>query len=308
MFRNFGVGRSRFEGNIQLEAKTLVSVIGQSNGKPYDPHVIIGNCLSNVVSAVVLGKRYEHTDPEFQHLLHILDSLVKQLGSGGAIIFVPILRYVVPKLYNDLVSCYQHFIDFIQKIIIEHQDIFQPDNVNDFIDVFLKEIRSTENETGDRGNFLHLKSLSATTVVLYMTGIETSSTTMRWALLYMMVYSDIQRKVQQELDTVIGRNRMPEWKDRLELPYTEAVLQEIQRIRTIVPVVIPHEASQDTKLNGYDIPKGSLVFSNIWAVHNDPEVWSEPDQFKPERFLDENGKLLNREELIPFSIGWYLKT
>ncbi len=118
MFRNFGVGRSRFEGNIQLEAKTLVSVIAQSNGKPYDPHVIIGNCLSNVVSAVVLGQRYEHTDPEFQHLLHILDSLLKQVGSGGATIFVPGLRYVVPKLYNDLVSSCKHFIEFTQKIII----------------------------------------------------------------------------------------------------------------------------------------------------------------------------------------------
>ncbi len=159
----------------------------------------------------------------------------------------------------------------------------------------------------DRGEFLHLKSLTATTVNLFVAGIETSSTTIRWTLLYMMAYPDIQGKVQQELDTVIGRNRMPEWNDRLELPYTEAVLREIQRIRTIAPLGFPHEVSKDTKLNGYDIPKGSLVFSNIWAAHNDPDVWSEPDQFKPERFLDENGKLRHREELIPFSIGWYLK-
>ncbi len=128
----------------------------------------------------------------------------------------------------------------------------------------------------------------------------------------MMVYHDIQDKVQQELDTVIGGNRLPEWKDRQGLPYTEAVFLEIQRIRTVLPLGVPHEASQDTKLNGYDIPKGSLVFANIWAAHNDPEVWSEPDQFKPERFLNENGKLQHREELIPFSIGmyvrWYLRT
>ncbi len=308
MFRNFGVGRSKFEGNIQLEAETLVSIIGHSNGKPYNPDMIIGSCLSNVVSAVVLGKRYEHTDPEFQNLLHILDSLLKQSGSGGVMLFIPILRYIVPKSYNDFVSSFKHFIDFIQKIIIEHQDVVQSDNVNDFIDLFLKEIKSAKNEISDGGEFLlSFKSLSATAVNLFMAGIETSSTTMRWALLYMMAYPDVQGKVQQELDSVIGRNRMPGWKDRLELPYAEAVLREILRIRTIAPLGFPHEVSQDTKLNGYDIPKGSLVFSNIWAVHNDPEVWFEPDQFKPERFLDENGKLRHREELIPFSIGWYLR-
>ncbi len=129
MFRNFGVGRSRFEGNIQLEAKTLVSVIGQSNGDPYDPDVVIGTCLSNIVSAVVLGRRYEHTDPEFQHLLHVLDSVVKLMGSGGVVMFFPVLRYVVPKMYKELVSCYQHFTDFIHKIVIEHQEVFQADNV-----------------------------------------------------------------------------------------------------------------------------------------------------------------------------------
>ncbi|XP_072046543.1 cytochrome P450 2J4-like [Amphiura filiformis] len=302
-FRNFGVGRSRFEGNIQVEAQTLVSVLDENNGKPYNPRVIIGNCVSNVISAVVFGKRYHHSDPEFQNFMYLVNSVATKMGSGGAVLFFPILRYIFPKLFGEVVSGLQEFTNFVDKKVKEHQAIIDDSSVNDFINVFLKEIKTTRNEKSDRGAFLHIKSLSATSVILFAAGIETSATTLRWALLYMMAHPEIQSKIQQEIDTVVGRNRMPQWSDRLQLPYTEAVLLEIQRIRTVTPLGVPHVASRDTKLGEYDIPAGAIVFSNVWAVHNDPDVWLEPDQFKPERFLDDQGKLRQREELIPFSIG-----
>ncbi|XP_072038456.1 cytochrome P450 2J4-like isoform X1 [Amphiura filiformis] len=183
------------------------------------------------------------------------------------------------------------------------------------MDVFLNEIEKnaqntptddsgcTPPDTNDRVNFIHENSLTSTAIGLYLAGTETSATTIRWALLYMMTLPEIQAKVQQELDSVVGRSRMPKWADRLILPYTEAVLLEIQRIRTVVPLGVPHVAAKDNKIGGYDVPKGSLIVSNLWAVHNDPDIWTEPDQFRPERFLDEDGKLRHREEFIPFSAG-----
>ncbi|XP_072038457.1 cytochrome P450 2J6-like isoform X2 [Amphiura filiformis] len=186
------------------------------------------------------------------------------------------------------------------------------------MDVFLNEIEKnaqntptddsgcTPPDTNDRVNFIHENSLTSTAIGLYLAGTETSATTIRWALLYMMTLPEIQAKVQQELDSVVGRSRMPKWADRLILPYTEAVLLEIQRIRTVVPLGVPHVAAKDNKIGGYDVPKGSLIVSNLWAVHNDPDIWTEPDQFRPERFLDEDGKLRHREEFIPFSAGWSL--
>ncbi|XP_072030577.1 cytochrome P450 2U1-like [Amphiura filiformis] len=134
-------------------------------------------------------------------------------------------------------------------------------------------------------------------------GTESPTSTLRWALLYMMKYPEIQAKVHQEIDAVVGPTRMPQWADRSLLPYTEAVLLEIQRIRTNLATSFPRVASEDTKLAGYDIPKGTFVIFNHWAVHNDPDVWAEPEQFKPERFVDDDGKLLHREELMPFSKG-----
>ena len=139
---------------------------------------------------------------------------------------------------------------------------------------------------------------------LFVAGTDTTATTLKWAILYLMLHPDIQRKIHEELDMVIGRERMPTLEDRKVLPYTEAVLLEIQRIATIVPLSVPHSTAYDTKLAGYDIPAGTFILSNLWAVHHDPKVWKDPEEFKPERFLNEDGTaVVQREELIPFSIG-----
>ena len=233
----------------------------------------------------------------------IINDNVENVGSGGIVLFVPIMRYILPKLYNNARSSYFRFTSFVQKIVDEHQCAFDKSNIQDIIDVFLNEIEVALQENTDRKDFINSKSLTATAVWLFLSGTESSTTTLRWALLYIMMHPDVQVKVQKEIDDVVGRNRLPQWADKSDLPYTEAVLLEIQRLRTIVPLGAPHVASADTTLAGYDIPKGSFIISNIWAVHNDLNVWSEPDQFKPERFLDINGKLRHREEFMPFGTG-----
>ena len=99
--------------------------------------------------------------------------------------------------------------------------------------------------------------------------------------------------------------RMPSMKDKASLPFTEACLLEIQRMADIVPLGVPHTVTEDVVLRGYTIPKGTTVMSNLYAVHRDPEVWTEPYKFNPERFLDEDGKVCKVEQLIPFSMGMY---
>ena len=123
---------------------------------------------------------------------------------------------------------------------------------------------------------------------LFGAGTDTTATTLAWAILYMIVYPDVQRKIHEELDKAIGRKRMPTLDDRKAIPYTEAVLLEVQRKATIVPLGVPHSATKDSKLYGYDIPAGTLLMSNIWAVHHDPKIWNKPDEFIPERFLNED--------------------
>jgi hypothetical protein len=139
---------------------------------------------------------------------------------------------------------------------------------------------------------------------LFIAGSETTSSTLRWAFLFMILYPDFQKKVQAEIDDVIGCERDPMSADRTKMPYTHAVLMEIQRVGSIVPFGVPHgNTSQDVQFEGYNIPRQTIVACNIWAVHHDATYWPYPESFNPKNFLDEKGNVIHRERLIPFLIG-----
>ena len=138
---------------------------------------------------------------------------------------------------------------------------------------------------------------------LYGAGTETTANTLIWSIVYMLNYPDVLHKVQAEIDEVLGTRKIPCMSDKHNMPYVEATIMEIQRAADIVPLGVPHSVMEDVELRGYTIPKGTTVMSNLYAVHRDERIWDEPDVFKPSRFLDEEGRVLRREELIPFSVG-----
>ncbi len=116
-------------------------------------------------------------------------------------------------------------------------------------------------------------------------------------------YPDIQTRVRQEIHDAIGPHKPPSMKDKPNLPFTEACILETQRMGDIVPLGVPHTTVEDIVFRGYDIPKGTTVMSNLYSVHRDPSVWENPHDFNPDRFLDSNGKIHKKEQLIPFSMG-----
>ena len=118
---------------------------------------------------------------------------------------------------------------------------------------------------------------------------------------------DVQAKVHEELDRVIGHDAMPTVEDRTRLPYVFACLAESMRYRTIGPLGLPHKASVDTEIGGYLIPAGTQVLGNIYSIHHDPRHWDSPHEFIPERFLPkEDGSMsdaLTSPAYIPFGTG-----
>ena len=137
--------------------------------------------------------------------------------------------------------------------------------------------------------------------------METTSTTLRWALLLMASYPEIQEKVRAEIFEQIGRERLPQYADRSLLPFTEAVLCEVHRFVSIVPSGIAHSAERETRVRGYTIPKDSMIIVNLYAVHRQANLWPDPHHFNPEvNFVKRsNGKveLKNTEFLVPFGVG-----
>ncbi|GAA6236430.1 cytochrome P450 2J2-like, partial [Lates japonicus] len=110
-------------------------------------------------------------------------------------------------------------------------------------------------------------------------------------------------KVQAEIDRVIGQSKQPSTEDRPSLPYTDAVIHEVQRISNIVPLSLPHVTTRDIQLGGYTIPKGVTIIPNLTSVLFDKNEWETPYTFNPGHFLNEEGKFVKRAAFIPFSAG-----
>ncbi|KAL3247408.1 hypothetical protein MRX96_057070 [Rhipicephalus microplus] len=111
--------------------------------------------------------------------------------------------------------------------------------------------------------------------------------------------------IQREIDEVIGRERPPKWEDRLHMPFTMASVWEMDRWKTSTPLGVPREASEDTIVDDFFIPKGTVIMANFWAAHFDVNFWKDPEKFDPTRFLNDDGTLMTRkpECLLPFSFG-----
>ncbi|KAF9871869.1 hypothetical protein CkaCkLH20_10501 [Colletotrichum karsti] len=129
-----------------------------------------------------------------------------------------------------------------------------------------------------------------TALSLYTGGTDTTVSSVACFFLAMSVYPDVQRKAQAEIDEVIGRERLPTFSDRPNLPYVGAVVKEVLRWHPVAPMSLPHAASEDDTIEGYFIPKNALILTNIWHFTHDPDVYQSPEDFRPERFLSTEGR------------------
>lgn len=121
-------------------------------------------------------------------------------------------------------------------------------------------------------------------------GTDTTSNTMEWAMTEMMQKPEIMKKVQEELDQVVGKDNIVEESHIAKLQYLGAVIKEVLRLHPAIPLLVPHCPSSSCVIGGYTVPQGSSVFLNVWSIHRDPSVWADPLEFRPERFLDANNK------------------
>lgn len=213
--------------------------------------------------------------------------------------FVPALRFIPPfrGAYLRVLEVVKVILGVLEKIINEHKEGFDEENIRDVIDEFLKHMKHKEHDS------FHDRQLLQFIRDLFVAGSETTSSTLRWSFLCLALYPHFQEKLFKEITNVIGESGTPSMNHRDKMPYMRAFIHEIMRHRTLVIVAIPHRTTENVSLAGYRIPKNTAVVPNIWAVHNNPEYFVNPSKFEPERFLDEEGKFVTDPHVIPFSIG-----
>uniref|UniRef100_A0A8D2AQ35 Cytochrome P450 n=1 Tax=Sciurus vulgaris TaxID=55149 RepID=A0A8D2AQ35_SCIVU len=161
----------------------------------------------------------------------------------------------------------------------------------------------TELAKGNPESSFNDENLRMVVADLFTAGMVTTSATLAWALLLMILHPDVQRRVQQEIDEVIGQVRPPEMGDQACMPFTMAVIHEVQRFGDIVPLGVPHLTTRDIELQGFFIPKGTTLVTNLSSVLKDETVWERPLRFHPGHFLDAQGCFVKREAFMPFSAG-----
>lgn len=193
---------------------------------------------------------------------------------------------------------YQTLIEDRKRVIEANPD----QECKNIIDAFLAErekriaINDPSKEFYNDQQFYHLLA------DVFGASLDTTLTTLRWFFLFMAAFPQEQVKVQEELDAILD-GRMPNFEDLHSLPFTEAALAEVQRIRSVVPVGIPHGTLTDTEIMGFHVPKGTMVVPLQWAVHMDPKYWTNPELYNPSRFLDAEGKFSKPDCFIPFQTG-----
>jgi cytochrome P450 len=135
---------------------------------------------------------------------------------------------------------------------------------------------------------------------LFGAGTETTSVTTEWAMSLLLNHPEALNKAQAEIDAVVGSSRLITADDVPRLGYLHCVINETLRMYPAAPLLLPHESAADCKVGGYDVPRGTLLIVNAYAIHRDPAVWEDPGRFMPERF--EDGKAEGRL-LMPFGMG-----
>ncbi|XP_035676719.1 cytochrome P450 2D28-like [Branchiostoma floridae] len=300
--RDFGVGKRSMEGKILEEARALSDVITKKENQSFCISRLLKNTTCNVISSIVFGSRYEYDDVKGKELLQMIEQTFSTKTLGLLPIAFPVAR-VIPSLKKTserYVNNQRKLMQHIREEITHHKETFDPNDIRDFVDAFLLEAKKREGD--EHSTFTEEQHVTLVRQV-FLAGTDTTATTLHWAVLFMILHPDIQQKVQQEIDSVLGPNQDPSMEHRSKMPYTEATLSEISRMAATAPMTALHFTTSDIVFRGYHIPKSTRVEVNIWSVLRDPQLWPEPNKFDPARFLDDSGNFVRREDLIMFSMG-----
>ncbi|XP_041353886.1 cytochrome P450 2B4-like [Gigantopelta aegis] len=308
--RQFCFGNDSLEIKIREEVQSYFDVLDRFEGQDMDPSDHIQTAIANIICSIAFGERFQYNDPKFKHLLEIFEENMRLVGGMSLLNFFPFIDALPGDMFKmkrilKNIACVQ---SFLSNIISHETATYDRYNERHFVDAYLKGMaeKKATNKTTTMADDQLLKLVGD----LFVGGTETTSTTLRWGLIFLVRHQDVQQKVRDEIDANAGPDvdvnddaDIVMMEDKNSMPFTWATIFEIQRFADIAPLSVAHGLSRDGQIGQFFIPQDALVIPNIHSVHFDPQIFKNPNKFQPDRFINEQGKVNVPREFIPFSLG-----
>ncbi|XP_025833778.1 cytochrome P450 18a1-like [Agrilus planipennis] len=240
-----GSRKAQMESRIMTEVEEYLCVLKAKRNAPVDMNPILAVSISNVICDIIMSVRFSHNDGRFRRFMDLIDEGFKLFGSLEAAVFIPVLRYLpgLQKTRKKIAQNRAEMGEFLQETIDEHRRTFDASNLRDLLDTYLYEIQKANEEGVGHCLFEgrdHDRQMQQIMGDLFSAGMETIKSSLLWAVLFMLHHPEVMKQVQEEMDQVIGRKRLPKLEDLSYLPVTESTILEIMRISSIVPMGTTH--------------------------------------------------------------------
>ncbi|KAK1382438.1 trimethyltridecatetraene synthase-like [Heracleum sosnowskyi] len=293
------------------EMKKFMRSLYASSGKPLPLKDNLLNLTFNVINRIVLGKSYlDDVDNQVikpEEFKFMFDELFVLNGVYNIGDYIPWLGALDLQGYVKRMKDVSKKLDrFMEIVINEHIEARNKSSVNgeDYVAKDMVDVLLNLADDQDVQVKLQRDGVKGFTQDLIAGGIESAATSLEWGLSEMLKNPKIFETATEELDRVIGQERWVEEKDIQNLPYIEAISKEIFRVHPVAPLLAPHMAMEDCKISDYDILKGTIVLINTWTIERDPNIWPDPYEFRPERFMGVDIDVTGRDfRILPFGSG-----
>ncbi|XP_043717946.1 cytochrome P450 71B10-like [Telopea speciosissima] len=260
--------------------------------------------MVRVICRVAFGKSYKGREFDNGRFEEAVNEAFAMLGGFSGTHFFPYVGWILDKftgLHGRLEKCFQQFDDFYQNVIDEHLNYERTKSEQeDIIDVLLKVGR---DHTGPGGPLTN-DYIKAILLDIFLGGVDTTTVTVVWAMTELVKNPEVMKKVQDEVRCSVGKKGKVVEAVLDQLKFLKMVVKETPRLHPPAPLLHPRETMHHFTINGYEIYPKTRVQVNVYAIGRDPKYWKNPEEFMPDRFMDNSNDYKGTHfEYLPFGAG-----
>ncbi len=307
--KQHGDGLKHLESMTLIFGQEMLKEMGKHSSNPFEPNGLFRSTVGSIIMTLTYGYSTQDDVTRSIDLDKRVQKLLNPSGPGMLLDICPPLRFVFPQLkamYKELVTLKKDMESTFQSFTNIRKQNMDPRNSKIFIDHFLSLAFDSEDPLDNMKITLEEKDIIFICIDMILAGMGTTTALLTNLLGILVNHPHIQDRAYAQINEIIGQ-RTPTIEDRPNIPFVEAIILEALRYTSFVPLLIPHYSSCSSKLAGYFIPEGTMIFTNLWSLQHDEKYWADPWGFDPSRFL-KDGKLVpadhvNKQRVLQFGAG-----